>query len=173
MIKRHYIVLIAALIGLCFLAGCSKEEKTHEQQKTVLNQLAPVFSLLDSEGKEWNLESFRGKVVFVNFWATWCPPCREEMPSMLKLKAMMEGKPFVMLTILMNDDPVKAKNFLQKLGGSLPVLQDPGGKLAEIYGLTGVPETFIIDKQGILRKKYIGAWPWDSDGALEMLKVFL
>jgi thiol-disulfide isomerase/thioredoxin len=157
----------------CFLIGCDKKDQG-VQGMAELNKPAPLFSLADMDGRTVNLADLKGKVVFLNFWATWCPPCREEMPSMLRLNTKMAGKPFVMLTILMNDDPAKAKNFFKTIvGGSLPTLVDPEGIAAVAYGLTGVPETFIIDKQGILRKKFIGAWPWDSENAMELIRQYL
>ncbi|MEW6426603.1 MAG: TlpA disulfide reductase family protein [Thermodesulfobacteriota bacterium] len=157
---------------LFLLGGCGGGED-RKPPTAALQQPAPTFSLVDDKGRTWNLEELRGKVVFLNFWATWCPPCREEMPSMVKLNAILADKPFVMLTVLVNDDVRKAENFLADLQGSLPILADTDGRVGAMYGLTGVPETFIIDKEGILQKKYIGAFPWDSDGALEMLKLYL
>ena len=92
---------------------------------------------------------------------------------MLRLKQKMAGKPFTLVTVLMNDDPANAKAFYESIGGSLHTLIDPDGAVANAYGLTGVPETFIIDKNGILRKKFIGAWPWDSEEALQLIGQYL
>ncbi|MCK5341210.1 MAG: TlpA family protein disulfide reductase, partial [Desulfobulbaceae bacterium] len=111
--------------------------------------------------------------IFLNFWATWCPPCRQEMPAMETLNKSMTGRPFQMITILTNDDPTRARNFVDQLGGTFPVLIDPSSETAAHYGITGVPETFIIDRNGILREKYIGPRPWESDSARQMIENYL
>ena len=104
----------------------------------------------------------KGKVVFVNFWATWCKPCRDEMPSMEVLNRAMAGKPFQMLSIVFNDDLDMAKSFAQRLGATFPVLGNPSQELTQAYMITGVPETFLIDADGILRHKFIGPYDWNS-----------
>lgn len=171
--KRSIVFGIALLFVL--VTACGQNEKGAKWQRAEVNKPAPEFSLTDNNGTVWNLADLRGKVVFVNFWATWCPPCREEMPSMVLLDRSMreQNKDFVMLTILSNDDPEKGDAFVRSLGATFPVLADPDGKVATAYGLTGVPETYIIDKKGILREKYIGAWPWASKGALDVLAKYL
>lgn len=113
------------------------------------------------------LSDLKGKVVVLNFWATWCPPCREEIPSMMKLNSAMAGKPFQMVAISIDEGGVPAiESFFKQSGFSLPVYIDPDGKAAKTYGITGVPETFIIDKNGILVKKVIGPLAWDSADAI-------
>ena len=165
-------VLVPPLLLFLFMAGCAREQEA--PKIATIGQPAPGFSLIDIDGRTWRLADLRGKVVFLNFWATWCPPCREEMPAMVRLRAMLADKPFEMITILVNDDPAKARRFLAKVGGEgLPVLLDPDGAVGDSYGITGVPETYVIDKQGVLRKKYIGAYPWDSEGAFMVLGEFL
>lgn len=171
MLSRYFFPVVFVLLAATAMVGCGKKEATLGNAE--LDKPAPKFSLLDTEGNRVELAAMKGKVVFVNFWATWCPPCREEMPSMLRLSRKMEGKPFVMLTVLTNDDPAKAKAFYRAIGGSLTTLVDPKAEVANAYGITGVPETFIVDKQGILRKKFIGGWPWDSAEALQLLTQFL
>lgn len=173
MLRSRTILAVLLLFSFLVIHGCGSGNEAPPKRVVAIGQPAPTFSLVDDKSKTWNLEELRGKVVFLNFWATWCPPCREEMPSMVKLNAMLADKPFVMLTVLVNDDVRKAEKFLADIPGSLPILADGDGGVGAAYGITGVPETFIIDKQGILQKKYIGAFPWDSDGALEMLKLYL
>ncbi|MBU0484919.1 MAG: TlpA family protein disulfide reductase [Proteobacteria bacterium] len=134
---------------------------------------APDFTLVDLKGKVWTLSELRGQVVFVNFWATWCPPCREEMPSMQRLYTMMPQDKFKMLAILNRDDPALAKNFSLKLATTMPILDDQKNDVGLKYGLTGVPETFIVDKQGVLRNKFIGPANWDSPGVVQMLMQYI
>ena len=134
---------------------------------------APDFTLVDRKGKTWNLAQLKGQVVFVNFWATWCPPCLHEMPSMQKLYSSMPTDSFKMLAILYNDKPEVADKVVAKYKYTFPVLIDPGNKTGMAYGLTGVPETYIIDKQGVLREKFVGPVEWDTPGVRKMLMKYI
>lgn len=151
-----------------FFAACEKAPEVAE-----IGKLAPNFSLVERNGKTWTLSDLKGQVVFVNFWATWCPPCRQEMPSMQRLFTMLPKKSFKMLTILSQDDPKRAEIFAKKLGITMPILDDQANNIGPKYGLTGVPETFIIDKKGVLREKFIGPAHWDSPGVLQMLTEYI
>ena len=163
------------LVLLFALVSCDTRDEGPQQliHRAELDQPAPPFSLMDSKGNSWSLADMKGKVIFLNFWATWCPPCRQEMPAMETLNKSMTGRPFQMITILTNDDPTRARNFVDQLGGTFPVLIDPSSETAAHYGITGVPETFIIDRNGILREKYIGPRPWESDSARQMIENYL
>jgi thiol-disulfide isomerase/thioredoxin len=92
---------------------------------------APDFVLQDASGKSWQLSNLKGKVVFVNFWATWCKPCRDEMPSMEALNKAMAGQPFQMLSIVFNDDLDMADRFARRLGARFPVLGNTDQELTE------------------------------------------
>ena len=129
--------------------------------------------MTDRQGRTWQLSKLRGQVVFVNFWATWCPPCLTEMPSMQKLHESMPRDTFKMLAILYKDEPGAADRLAIQKQYSFPILTDPGDRVGAAYGLTGVPETFIVDRQGILREKFIGPVQWDSPGARQMLMKYL
>ncbi len=154
-----------------FLISC--EKKAPQLQKAEIGKPAPAFKLKDTKGNTWELSKLKGKVVFVNFWATWCPPCREEMPSMQALYQDIPRDKFEMLAILSNDEPFLAETLATKIGTTFPILLDPGSPTANAYGITGVPETFIIDPEGILRQKFIGPRPWNSQGAKDMLNLYL
>lgn len=134
-------------------------------------QQAPVFELNDIDGNTWRLNDLRGKVVLINFWATWCPSCVSEMPSLQRLILKNVNNPgFVVLTIIFEDDPFRAYRFVKSYNYSFPVLKDPDGSVADAYGLTGVPETFVVDKKGILRKKVIGPTTFDDPKVLAYLE---
>ncbi len=165
------IVLLLCLTTL--LASCEKQEGGKTQLQAAIGKPAPDFTLSDLNGKTWKLSDLKGKVVFVNFWATWCPPCRQEMPSMQALYKEMASERFEMLAILQNDDPARAEKLARQLGITFPILVDPESKAAKAYGLTGVPETFIVDASGILREKFIGAYPWDSPQAKSMIGKYI
>ncbi len=133
---------------------------------------APDISVVSlANGSTLKLSDLKGKVVLLNFWATWCPPCREEIPSMMKLNKAMAGKPFQMVAISIDEGGKPAiESFFKESGFSLPTYLDESGASAKAYGITGVPESFIIDKQGVLVKKIIGGFAWDSPEAVSFLE---
>jgi len=145
-----------------FLHGCEKIIGSKKHPQIEIGKPAPDFVLQDINGRSWKLSDQKGKVVFLNFWATWCKPCRDEMPSMVSLDQAMTDKPFQMLTIVFNDDHKMSDNFARQLGATFPILSNPSPELNEAYMITGVPETFIIDADGILRHKFIGPNNWDT-----------
>jgi len=157
------------LLAVFSSMGCSKPI-----EPALEGTPAPDFTLTDLSGGEVQLSSLKGKVVLVNFWATWCPPCREEIPSMMKLNQAMQGKNFQMLAISVDEGGKDAVlDFFKKGGWTLPALLDTDGKVARRYGTTGVPETFVVDTQGMIRKKVIGAIDWDSPQVIEFLEQLM
>ncbi len=119
------------------------------------------FTLKDIHGHKHTLSDYRGKYVFLNFWATWCPPCRDEMPSMQKVYDTWNKKDYVMLAVNINENRAKVKRFAQENGYTFPILIDNDGKIASRYGIRGIPATFFIDKQGNVVKKIVGSRHWD------------
>jgi peroxiredoxin len=125
---------------------------------------APDFVLPDLAGHMHRLSDFRGKIVFLNVWATWCSPCRMEMPAMEKLYRRLQSEDFVMLAVSQDEDgrpPVKS--LVDQLGLTFPVLIDPQAEVSRRYGVTGYPETFVIDRQGRVIQHVIGPENWESD----------
>lgn len=101
--------------------------------------------------------------MLLNFWATWCPPCQEEVPSLARLNSRMKGLPFRMLAVSVDEGGAETvERFFRKAGIRLPALIDPSGAVARLYGIRGVPETFVIDRQGVIRKKVVGPIVWDD-----------
>ena len=164
--KVSFIILLFWLPML--LAGCGEGPKV-----ATVGEMAPNFTLVDRKGKTWTLSELKGQVVFINFWATWCPPCRDEMPSMQKLYATQPKDKFKMLAVLNKDDPALADIFAAKLGITMPILDDQDNTAGKEYGLTGLPETYIVDKQGVLRKKFIGPEHWGSAKIRHMLSRYI
>lgn len=129
---------------------------------------APDFALRDLAGREYRLADLRGKIVFLNVWATWCPPCREEMPSMEQLHRRLAGSDFVMLAVSEDAGGKKVvEPFVRELGVTFPVLLDPEGVVPRRYGVTGYPETFIIDREGRIIQHLRGPENWASDRVLD------
>ena len=160
--------LLILLFGLSlFVAACQQGPGAR------VGEPAPDFDTVDMNGDVWSLSQFKGQVVFINFWATWCAPCREEMPSMQRLYAKLPKDTFKMLALFNNDKPEAVEKFVAKLGLTMPILSDEYNIIGKRYGLTGLPETFIVDKQGVLREKFIGPYEWDSPEHVEMLLKYI
>ena len=105
------------------------------------------FTLLDLSGKAWTLKDLEGKVVMLNFWATWCSPCRKEMPDLEMLYKQFEREGVIILGVS-DDDPDKVREFVQKQGTTYPVLLDPGSKVNHLFHIEGIPKTFVYDRTG-------------------------
>jgi peroxiredoxin len=159
-------VITLMLFTILFIAACSKEPR-----KPALEGVeAPGFTLQGIDGKGVALSDLKGKVVMLNFWATWCPPCREEIPSMVRLNKAMSGKPFQMLAVSIDEGGKDAvARFFASNGATLPVLLDNNSKVGKLYGITGVPETFIIDRKGVIVKKVIGPLDWSDPTVIQYL----
>jgi peroxiredoxin len=132
---------------------------------------APDFALQDLNGRRYRLADLRGKIVFLNLWATWCPPCRMEMPSMERLHRRLQGTDFIMLAVSEDEDGSAAvRPFVDETGLTFPVLLDRDGSLPGRYGVTGYPETFIIDRAGRVIQHTIGPEDWGTE---EVYRYFL
>ncbi len=130
---------------------------------------APDFTYPGLDGKNVSLSDYRGKVVFINIWATWCPSCVEEMPSMQKLYQKLEGENFEILAVSIDSKGAKVvAPFMKKYKLTFPALIDSMGTVKRIYKTTGVPESYIIDKDGILAKKVIGPIDWSQPDILRL-----
>jgi thiol-disulfide isomerase/thioredoxin len=165
-----FIVLGAVMV----LGACSKKEAARNVAPAVENASAPDITVNSLQGKPLKLSDLKGKVVLLNFWATWCPPCREEIPSMMKLNSLMTGKPFQMVAVSIDEGGVPAiESFFKTSGQTLPAYTDPDGRGAKAYGITGVPETFVIDRNGVLVKKIIGGLAWDSPEVIANLEQLM
>jgi peroxiredoxin len=121
---------------------------------------APALELTDVDGKVHRLADYRGKAVLVNFWATWCVPCREEMPSMEQLRAAMQGKPFVVLAVNVGEGGRVARDFADKMSLGFPLLLDRDTKTTRAWGARILPASFVVGPDGRIRYSYMGAIDW-------------
>lgn len=133
----------------------------------------PEFSLATPEGKKVSLKGFRGKTVFLNFWATWCAPCREEMPAMEKLYQEYKDKNFVVLAVNVKDRKQEALSFVKDLKLTYPVAFDPEAQVASLYGAWGLPTTYLIGPKGEGLARGWGPAEWYSPAARKMFKELL
>jgi cytochrome c biogenesis protein CcmG, thiol:disulfide interchange protein DsbE len=149
--------------GLIILSGCySGSRPAH------IGAAAPEFTVQDSDHKV-SLSDLRGKIVVLNFWATWCAPCVEEMPSLVRLQQRMQSKGIEVLAVSIDDDERAYHKFLKDYKVDLLTVRDPGHKSADLYGSFKWPETYIIDRQGKVRRKFIGAQDWEGPEILDFL----
>lgn len=165
----RYFILIALLV---FIGGGVYNYFNHPSTTAVVaGELAPDFQLEDTNGNKVTLSALRGKVVMVNFWATWCPPCKEEMPSMARLNKLMSDEDFVMLAInVEKDGRAVVSDFLKKNPHDFTVLYDDRGTVQQQYGVYKFPESFIIRKDGIVDQKVIGVIDWSSPQTVAYFK---
>ena len=169
-VRRRLTVLLGGLAILVFAFGMVWLQSS-KYEPLVVGMTAPNFSLPDLQGKTQRLTDYRGKVVFLNFWATWCKPCKEEMPSMQVLWDNLKNQDFMMLAVSM-DRVTTTKDipsFVETLKLSFPILTDSWGQTDKRYKLMGVPETYIIDQNGVLREKVIGPRDWTRRESIETI----
>lgn len=163
------VVAIAAVVVAAVLKNRKVEHKIIE-----IGDRAPAFRLPLLNGKQAGTADFRGKVVMVHFWATWCPPCVEEIPTLAALYQSLIGKDFEMLAVSVDEGGAAAvSSFLQQKGLAVPVLLDPDHAIASSYGTFKFPETYILDRQGIVRGKVIGARDWRDPEALRAITALI
>jgi len=135
----------------------------------------PDFILMDTDNQPVALESLRGNVVMINFWATWCAPCVEELPSINALGKSFANKPFKILAINMGEDKESILSFLNRLGFKLdfPLLIDPGAKTADLYAVRALPATLLVNQDGTFAFGGVGAREWNSEQTRnEILPLF-
>lgn len=133
---------------------------------------APTFTLTDLDGQARSLESLRGKVVFLNFWATWCVPCRDEMPALQRLHRRYADRGLAVVGVNFKESLEAARKFMTVLGADFTSVVDTDGAVSAKYRVRGLPVTFLIDRQGRVLWKSIGAREWDGpDGRAHLEEV--
>lgn len=157
------ILLIAGLATCLCGAGCYRGTRPAH-----IGNAAKQFTVQDSDRKV-SLDQFRGQVVVLNFWATWCPPCQEELPSLMSMQKRMRGRGIVVVGVSIDVDGNAYHNFLKEHGVNFLTVRDPQQKVAGLYGTSGWPESYIIDRQGILRRKIVGPIDWTQPDIVQLL----
>ncbi len=136
---------------------------SHSLTAAAAKNPAPALKLKDLDGQLHDLAALKGKVVLVNFWATWCPPCRREMPSMERLAQKLRGDNFVVLAVDVGEDADTVHAFSSRMESppSFPILLDPHGRTMQAWGVAGLPTTYLIDRQGRIVAGAIGGREFD------------
>ena len=158
---RRASVLLGILTLL--LAGCYSGSRPPH-----IGSAAPDFTVQDSTTKV-TLSEFRGKVVVLNFWATWCQPCVDEVPSLEVMQQKLRSKGVVVLAVSVDEDASAYRQFLQQHNVDLLTVRDPTQKSNDLYGTFRFPETYIIDRKGMMRRKFIGEVNWSDPEVVNYL----
>jgi len=158
-VRRGSVFLALTLI----LSGCYSGTRPPR-----IGTAAPEFAVQDADHKV-ALSDFHGKIVVLNFWATWCPPCVEEMPSLVQMDQRLKDKGIVVLGVSIDVDADAYHKFLKDYRVGFVTVRDPDEKSATLYGTHGWPETYIIDRNGILRRKFIGPVDWSQPEIVDFL----
>ncbi len=164
LLRRGYVrnalgfLVLAAIVGGLFAldrAG-GGELGPLDDRSPRIGELAPQFELRNDDGTVVRLSDFRGKVVWINFWATWCGPCRRELPDIARLAAEFGDGDLVVLAVNQEQSARVARDFWEELGLDLPLLLDSSGEVSDQYGLRGLPNNFFIDREGVLQGFQLG-----------------
>jgi len=159
----RWTIAIGTVMALVF--GVALAVKIWPQLDLVgVGSRAPEFRAVNlRSGRPASLADYRGKVVLLNVWATWCQPCRIEMPSMERLHRKLAGNDFAVVAVSVDEaDSAAVSQFTRELGLSFDILHDRAGAIQRLYQTTGVPESFVIERDGIIVKKVIGPAEWDG-----------
>jgi thiol-disulfide isomerase/thioredoxin len=124
---------------------------------------APALALRDTDGRTHDLAAYRGKVVLVNFWATWCEPCRQEMPSIQRLRDRLAGQPFAVLAVNVDEPDARVRLFVKQTALDLPILMDPDKVVTRGWGVRVLPVTFLVGPDGRVRYRLVGDLDWNSE----------
>jgi len=159
-------VLAAAAFGFVYM----QKRKGYPLR---VGEAAPAFELPQLDGGPTALKAHRGRVVLVNLWASWCAPCITEMPALERLHQKLGPEGLVVLGVSADEDEKAIRDVMRRLTLTFPILRDPEGRMANAYRATGYPETYLIDKQGVLRATFIGPVEWDSPPVLGRVRAML
>lgn len=165
--RRELVILclIAALTGL-LLYRVLPYVQIHEVE---IGDQAPEFELANGV----RLADYRGKLLLLNFWATWCPPCIAEMPSLNNLYERFRDRGFVVLGISVDEEEEVYKQFLERFGVTFPTVRDPERKVSARYGTMKYPESYLISRDGVVIRKYVGAENWEQPEVVNYVRSLL
>ena len=149
------------LLG-CLLFGLLAAAAGAQELKVWTGGAPPPLALVALDGKPHRLEDYRGKVVLINFWATWCVPCREEMPSMNKLRASLAGQPFAVLAVNLAEPESRIRRFMEQVPLDFPVLLDRDTSVAKAWKARILPASFVVGPDGAIRYSVLGQLDWSD-----------
>lgn len=178
-LRKHLAAGLAALTltapGLTLPAAAADLPPLSHSLTRQAPKPAPALKLADLDGKAHDLAALKGKVVLINFWATWCPPCRREMPSMERLKQTLVGEPFVVLAVDVGEDADTIEAFTSQLDvvPTFPILLDTRSRAMQAWKVAGLPTTYLVDKQGRVVASAIGGREFDHPEMVAAIRALL
>jgi peroxiredoxin len=175
-VVRHVTTIIVALGLVLVIEVADAREHLYEAMgmAKIPPKAAPDFTLPTFDGKQVSLREYRGKVVFLNFWATWCIPCREEMPALERLhQTYHQSQDFAVISIDYKESAEQVKAFFQKHALSFPALLDESGSVSRDYLVSGMPTTYLIGRDGMLLARGVGGRDWTRAEALDLIKALV
>lgn len=180
-LRSPYLWALVAVVGVVVAAWVGRDR--YEAAAVPPGSRAPDFTYPSLQHGDLSLSDYRGQVVLVNIWATWCNPCRVEMPTMQRLYEEMEGEDFEILAVSVDaasgttDEYGRPGGdlaaFVEEYGLTFPILHDPSGAIQRRYQTTGVPESWVVDREGTVVKKWAGEQIWDSHENKELIRRLL
>jgi cytochrome c biogenesis protein CcmG, thiol:disulfide interchange protein DsbE len=150
-------------LSLLILSGCYGGSRPRG-----IGRVAEDFSVQDSE-HQISLGQFRGQIVVLNFWASWCPPCISETPSLVNMQRRLQEKGVIVVAVSEDEDDAAYRRFIRNYGVNFVTVRDPSQRVKHLYGTIKIPETYIIDRKGILRRKLISDVDWNSPEVIQFL----
>ena len=161
--KEQAWLRLALTAILCCCATLAGAQQGAAQLRPWTGGPTPALALQDLEGRTHRLEDYRGRVVLVNFWATWCEPCRDEMPSMNRLRAALAGQPFAVLAVNLAESEARIRRFMEQVPLEFPVLLDRDSGAAKAWGARLLPVSFLVGPDGRIRHWALGGIDWEQD----------
>ncbi len=170
--QRQWVAVLATVASIGFALVLAARLLGREILEP--NHPAPAFQALRLDGTVAGLADYRGKVILLNVWATWCGPCRAEMPSMERLQQRFANSDFQVVAVSVDQEgSAVVRQFAQELNLTFDILHDPTGEIQAVYRTSGVPESWVIDRDGTITKKVIGATEWDSPANITLVQALL
>lgn len=170
--QRQWVAVLVSVASIGFALVLAARLRGHEVLEP--NNAAPAFQASRLDGTPSGLADYRGKVILLNVWATWCGPCRTEMPSMERLHQQFKDQDFRIVAVSVDQEgAATVGRFAADIGVTFDILHDPRGEIQRIYRTTGVPESWVIDRSGMIVKKVVGATEWDSPTNTALIQALL
>jgi peroxiredoxin len=177
--RRRKVWQVTAIVAALGLLSVGKAADAREHLLEAMGmakvppKAAPDFTLPSTDGRQVSLQQYRGKVVFLNFWATWCIPCREEMPALERLHQTYQAQDLAIISIDLKESADQVKAFLQKHNLSFPSLLDQNGSVFRDYLVVGMPTTYLIGRDGTILARGVGGRDWTRAEALQLIQELI